>query len=165
MRKVREAKSQSSLYKKLREGGEVAPAVTRSMRGNGRRKTIPEEKLAAEMRHRGLKGYRRNSALLPGSPDFVFLRLRVAVQVHGCFWHRCPKCTEGRFPRKNVAYWTAKFESNLARDQRTHAELEALGYVVIVCWECEIRNSMTAVIDTISYALQERGWRNRKSTS
>lgn len=64
-----------------------------------------------------------------------------------------------RIPSRNVEYWTAKFASNMERDQRTLEKLESLGYMVIVCWECDIKTGVNAVVDRICETLQDRGWR------
>jgi DNA mismatch endonuclease (patch repair protein) len=72
---------------------------------------------------------------LPGSPDLVFPSRRKAVFVHGCFWHR-HDCGRGFEPKSNVEFWSAKLEANRARDRRHLAALSALGWRVLVVWEC-----------------------------
>jgi len=77
---------------------------------------------------------------LPGKPDIVLPKYRTAVFVHGCFWHRhvgCKRCTT---PSSNYEYWTGKFARNVDRDRRNRAALEALGWNVLVVWECELRD-------------------------
>ena len=66
-------------------------------------------------------------------PDIVFTRQRVAVFIDGCFWHRCPE--HGNSPRANTAYWEAKLERNVARDERVDRALQAAGWTVLRLWE------------------------------
>ena len=60
--------------------------------------------------------------------------------VHGCFWHRHPGCQFAYTPKSNVAFWQAKFNENVDRDQRQHGQLRDLGWHVIAVWECETKN-------------------------
>jgi DNA mismatch endonuclease, patch repair protein len=77
---------------------------------------------------------------LPGRPDLAFPKRRVALFVHGCYWHG-HACRAGRAPSTNVAYWTPKLAANKERDGRKAAELAALGWKVLTVWECEIMGS------------------------
>jgi DNA mismatch endonuclease (patch repair protein) len=70
----------------------------------------------------------------------VFPRLHKIIFVHGCYWHRHPDCRYTYAPKSNVAFWQAKFDANVARDRRSVAELEKLGWQVHVIWECETKN-------------------------
>lgn len=78
---------------------------------------------------------------LPGKPDLVFAKYRAAIFVHGCFWHQHEdaECLDGRRPKSNNAYWGPKLSRNIERDRRNKAELERLGWRVLVIWECETR--------------------------
>jgi len=77
---------------------------------------------------------------LPGSPDLVLVRQRLAIFVHGCFWHRHPGCKHTTSPKTRAAFWEAKFAANIARDQRVTTTLQSLGWRVNVVWECETRD-------------------------
>ena len=85
------------------------------------------------------QGYRYRTHLrgLPGRPDVVFTKRRIAVFVHGCFWHRhgCAKTSD---PKSRVEYWQTKFESNVERDRRNQEQLIRDGWRVFVAWECEV---------------------------
>jgi DNA mismatch endonuclease, patch repair protein len=83
--------------------------------------------------------FRLHGRGLPGTPDLVLRRHRTVVFVHGCFWHRhgCPMTST---PKTRPEFWQQKFEANLARDARTTAALQALGWRVVVVWECELRD-------------------------
>lgn len=76
---------------------------------------------------------------LPGVPDLVFPARGRIIFVHGCFWHRheVPGCWRSRLPKSRQAFWLAKLEGNVARDARCMAALAALGWLVMVVWECE----------------------------
>lgn len=80
---------------------------------------------------------------LPGTPDLVFPKLRKAILVHGCFWHRHPGCPRATDPRTRENYWQTKFSANVARDDRKLRELQALGWDALVIWECETKNLTT----------------------
>jgi DNA mismatch endonuclease (patch repair protein) len=90
------------------------------------------------LREKKLKGWRRNSTL-PGKPDVIYPKPRVAIFVDGCFWHGCKK--HCRLPSSNREYWIAKIERNKARDKEISKELKLLGWEVIRIWEHEIRTS------------------------
>jgi len=125
---------------KLRETLFVAEATRRSMQGNRSVGTQPEETLRKALWAAGIRGYRKNVKGLPGKPDIVFPRLKLAVFVHGCYWHQCPICTRNRAPKTNAAYWQAKFAANQERDERNAEGLRGLGYQVLVVWECQVKS-------------------------
>ena len=87
------------------------------------------------MREHGISGWRRRSDL-PGRPDFVFTKLRVAVFVDGDFWHGNPR--KYRIPKSNVEYWQQKIEGNRKRDRQINRELRRLGWRVIRFWESSL---------------------------
>jgi DNA mismatch endonuclease (patch repair protein) len=76
---------------------------------------------------------------LPGTPDLVYPCRRKAIFVHGCFWHG-HGCSRDRTPASNRTYWNAKRRRNKERDRRNQARLRALGWKVLLIWECELRN-------------------------
>lgn len=114
---------------------EKRSAVMRRVKG---RDTSPELAVRAILRAAGI-GYRLGGMGLAGRPDVVMKGRRVAVFVHGCFWHGhdCPR--GARKPKANAEYWTAKIDRNRARDTRVAAELEAAGWRVLTVWECDLR--------------------------
>jgi DNA mismatch endonuclease (patch repair protein) len=85
--------------------------------------------------------YRLHRRDLPGSPDVVLPGRRLAVLVHGCFWHGHDCARGARTPKANRDYWLAKIGRNRARDERAAAELAALGWRVCVLWECELKDA------------------------
>ena len=84
--------------------------------------------------------YRLDVARLPGRPDLAFQGRRKAIFVHGCFWHGHHCARGARQPKANAAYWSAKITRNRARDEKALRDLSAIGYSVLVVWECETRD-------------------------
>ena len=128
-------------------------ATAKTMRANRSADTKPEIALRKALWAAGLRGYRKNVRRLPGTPDVVFGPARLAVFVHGCYWHQCPRCTRNRVPKTNATYWQAKFAANVERDARQIAELEASGWRVLVLWECEIKD-VGAAVERVRTALK-----------
>lgn len=108
--------------------------------------TRPEWLVRRALRRAGV-GYRLHRRDLPGKPDIVLATRRMVVFVHGCFWHRHADCPRATTPKSRIDFWEAKFADNVARDARDRAALEALGWRVMVIWECECRDAW--VLDTI----------------
>jgi DNA mismatch endonuclease (patch repair protein) len=108
------------------------------MRAVKSRDTGPE--LAVRAMLRGIApGYRLHRADLPGKPDIVYGHRKLAIFVHGCFWHGhdCPR--GARMPKANADYWAAKIARNRARDERTLAAYSAMGWRTLVVHECELK--------------------------
>ena len=82
-----------------------------------------------------ISGWRRRIPMT-SSPDFVFLRRKLAMFVDGCFWHGCPM--HCRMPKGNRAYWTRKIAGNKARDQYVGRTLRRQGWRVVRIWEHEL---------------------------
>lgn len=85
--------------------------------------------------------FRLHQKDLPGTPDVVLPRHRKIVLVHGCFWHGHEDCKRATRPVNNAGSWAAKIEGNRLRDQRNVDALSALGWEVLVIWECEVRDA------------------------
>lgn len=101
--------------------------------------TAPEMIVRKVAHALGLR-FRLHRRDLPGTPDLVFPKYKIALFVHGCFWHRHAKCKRASMPKSQVRYWTAKFLRNVARDRRAVAELRGLGWRPAVIWECQTKN-------------------------
>jgi DNA mismatch endonuclease, patch repair protein len=84
--------------------------------------------------------FRLHRADLPGKPDLVFPRWRVALFVNGCFWHSHRNCPRARIPKSNSNYWSSKLSRNEERDVRSMKELKRLGWRSVVIWECEAKD-------------------------
>jgi DNA mismatch endonuclease (patch repair protein) len=79
-----------------------------------------------------------NDPSLPGKPDLAFKNRKIAVFVHGCFWHGHPGCAKARIPKTRTEYWRAKIIANKSRDRRVETKLRKLGWRVFVVWQCRI---------------------------
>ena len=84
--------------------------------------------------------YRLHRKDLPGKPDIVFGPRRKIVLVHGCYWHGHGCAVGGTGAKSNTGYWEPKIARNRERDERVAGQLSALGWQVLVVWECETRD-------------------------
>jgi len=107
------------------------------MQANRPSGTRPELALRRALIRSGLRGYRLNLAGVPGRPDIAFTKTKLAIFVHGCFWHRCPLCRPP-MPKRNRRFWELKFHENAERDERTRNRLHQLGWATLEFWECEV---------------------------
>ncbi|MDA9483085.1 endonuclease [Bradyrhizobium sp. CCBAU 11445] len=103
------------------------------IRGKG---TKPELVVRSSAHRLGFR-FRLHAKTLPGSPDLVFPGRKIALFVHGCFWHRHPGCRHCYVPKSNIQFWREKFKKNVLRDERVRRGLEEMGWRVAVIWECE----------------------------
>ncbi|MFD6568301.1 very short patch repair endonuclease [Micromonospora profundi] len=134
------------------------PAATsagrrRAMQLQRSRDTTPEVALRKALHRRGLR-YRVHQRPLKDvrrTVDVVFRRLRVAVEVRGCFWHACPQ--HGARPKSNAAWWEAKLSRTQQRDQDTASRLSAAGWQLIVVWEHE---DAEAAADLVAKLVRQR---------
>ena len=83
--------------------------------------------------------YRLHRRDLPGRPDLVFPQFRLAVFVHGCFWHG-HDCDRAQRPRTNTEYWGPKIEGNVKRDQRNVLDLQQARWDVLTVRECTLKH-------------------------
>lgn len=99
--------------------------------------TTPECIVRSFLHRNGFR-FRLQVKDLPGKPDIVLPKYKTAIEVRGCYWHRHEGCKDATTPSTNTEFWQKKFAENVARDQRTEQELKALGWNVIILWECEV---------------------------
>ncbi len=121
------------------------------------RDTKPEIRVRSALHRMGLR-FRVCRADLPGKPDVVFPGRKLAIQVRGCFWHQHEGCPYGRLPKSNLAYWEPKLTGNAKRDRARDEELRAMGWDVLVIWECELATSddVARAAEQIRGRLRER---------
>jgi DNA mismatch endonuclease (patch repair protein) len=102
--------------------------------------------------------YRLHDRRLPGNPDLVFVGRRKIIFVHGCFWHM-HRCHHGaaRVPKSRLDFWVPKLQQNRRRDLSEQAKLRALGWRVLVVWECELRGDLGKLTRRFNAFLGERG--------
>src|SRR5882724_134492 len=110
---------------------------SRMMSGIRGRNTRPELAVRRHLFAAGLR-FRLHPRNVPGRPDIVLPQLKSVVLVHGCFWHRHPKCRFAYTPRSNIDFWKKKFLSNVARDQVVRRLLRQSGWHTYVIWECQV---------------------------
>lgn len=111
--------------------------IQKRMQGQRRRDTKAEQLVRTELRKLGVR-YRGDVKPLPGinrKADIVIRKAKVAVFVHGCFWHGCPD--HSRATRSNTKWWAEKIKRNRERDADTQAELESEGWAYVPVWEHE----------------------------
>ena len=126
----------------MADGGDRPPpssdAALRTMRAQKRVGTKPEMQLRSELHRRGMR-YFVDRPVVPGDRrrrvDIVFPRIRLAVFVDGCFWHRCPD--HGNLPKANGEWWAAKLNRNVERDRDTDRRLIDAAWSVVRVWEHE----------------------------
>lgn len=104
------------------------------------RDTKPE-KIVSRALTQGQIRFSTRGKSLPGNPDIVFRRIRLAVFVNGCFWH-WHGCKRSRMPASNATYWQTKIARNVARDRRTKRALSLAGWHYCTIWECNIPNGI-----------------------
>jgi len=137
-------------------------AVRRVLQRNGRRDTAPELALRRELHALGLR------FLVDATPartsrrrraDVVLRGSRIAVHVHGCFWHRCPEHFHA--PKANADWWQQKFDSIVARDADTDLQLRAAGWLPVVVWQHEDMPSAALGIQELHVTRRRRRWAAR----
>jgi DNA mismatch endonuclease (patch repair protein) len=106
----------------------------------GGKNTSPEKRVRSELHRMGYR-FRIHRKNLPGHPDIVFVSHRIAVFVHGCFWHRHRGCKNCTTPTNNQEFWVTKLEGNAVRDKKNQHALRKLGWRTIILWECEIEKA------------------------
>ncbi len=119
--------------------------------------TRPELKVRSALHALGFR-YRLHDKRLPGCPDLVFSKNKVAVSVNGCFWHMHSCHLGAATPKTNAAFWAAKRMGNVQRDKRASAALRRLGWRHFVVWECICRRptKLQRQISRIASVLRER---------
>ena len=123
----------------------------------GGKNTAPELKVRKLLWHAGLR-YSLHAKNLPGRPDIVLSRWRVALFVHGCFWHRHDGCLLFRLPSTREAFWSEKLDRNRARDAAAVNTLTAADWRVGIVWECALK------ADAENTGLQLVSWIRNGST-
>lgn len=113
----------------------VAERSERMSRVRSRGNCATELRLIAFLRKHHVVGWRRR-VRLPGKPDFIFRKAKLALFVDGCFWHGCPR--HGRIPKSRVTFWKTKIARNAARDLEINRILQKRRWRVVRIWEHEL---------------------------
>ena len=127
-------------------------AVRNTMLANRSRDTGPEKAVRRMLREAGHPGYRLHWRIDDEvgryicRPDITYPSKKLAIFVHGCFWHRCPKCSLS-LPKSNTDYWSEKFARNVERDRRKETALLDLDWGVHTIWECDVDSGVSNLTD------------------
>lgn len=124
----------------LRDGRSPTPRserISAQMSGIRARNTGPEMAMRRVLFSTGIRGYRLHYKKVPGRPDLAFVGKKVAVFVHGCFWHSCPFCTPAR-PKSHRKFWHMKLDRNVERDSEKVEALRSIGWHVVTVWACRL---------------------------
>lgn len=119
------------------------------------KETKPERSLRNAVYRAGLLGYRKNYSLIPGTPDLVYTKYKIAIFVDGCFWHGCEICNK-TIPITNNNYWHTKIIGNRDRDIRIDKQLLDLGWIVLRFWEHQIDRELPHCVTTITDTINQR---------
>lgn len=111
---------------------------SRNMAAIRSKDTKPEVYLRKLLYHNGFR-YRKNYSGLFGHPDIYLSKNKVAIFVHGCYWHRHEGCRYAYMPKSRVDFWQKKFDDNVRRDKLVKETLESQGIRCLVVWECTIK--------------------------
>jgi DNA mismatch endonuclease (patch repair protein) len=131
---------------------DVVDKQTRSkmMAGIRGKDTRPEIRLRMALHANGFR-FRLHDKRLPGRPDIVLPKWRVAIEVHGCFWHRHEGCRYASTPATRPEFWAEKFAANVARDKRNIEKLQEAGLRPVVIWECWLRGKdISELVNSLS---------------
>ncbi len=122
---------------------DIVDRATRSrmMSGIRGKNTRPEILVRKALHAQGFR-FRLHDKTLPGKPDIVLKKHKTVVFVHGCFWHG-HDCKHFKWPKTRPDFWKGKIEGNKERDQKHQRQLEEMGWVVKVVWECELKDDLT----------------------
>lgn len=120
--------------------------------------TKPELKVRAHLRYNKVS-YRIHDKMLPGTPDIVIPRYKIAINVNGCFWHQ-HGCTNTKVPNKRRDFWENKFDKIKSRDAENRLKLENLGWHVIDLWECSImrENMLIEILKKLYFRMGILEW-------
>lgn len=129
------------------------------MSGIRGKNTKPELLVRSQLFKAGYR-FRLHRKDLPGTPDIVMPGRRIAIFIHGCFWHRHRDCPLARLPKSNAEFWKAKLSGNEQRDQVKYFQLAKLDWRVLVVWECATRHQQN--IDSLVRSISR--WIDSDST-
>jgi DNA mismatch endonuclease (patch repair protein) len=141
----------------IRDGRAPIPkkaSTSKLMHANKAKDTGPEILFRKALWKAGFRGYRLHPRELPGRPDISFGKVRLAVFINGCFWHRCPTCNLP-LPQSNIDFWKNKFDTNVLRDQKKIRALEEIGWRTITIWECKITSDLEDCLEQVGRELEK----------
>ena len=113
---------------------------SRNMRQIRGKNTVPELRVRRLCREIGFSGYRIHRKDLPGKPDLAWIGRKLAIFVHGCFWHGHDNCAYFKLPKTRTKWWRDKIERNKLNDSLKQGKLAQINFRIIIIWECQIKN-------------------------
>lgn len=98
--------------------------------------------------------YRKHYSRLPGKPDIVFIKQKLAIFLDGDFWHGYNLKKLGKsVPKK---YWLPKIEKNIQRDKNINSMLRKRGWTVLRFWEHELKKNSDKAIKKIKATIKQK---------
>lgn len=131
----------------------VSPADRSRMMAGIKGKNSQPELLVRRLLFASGYRFRLHRRDLPGTPDIVMPSRKVAIFVHGCFWHLHQGCRYAKMPATRPDFWKAKLEANVERDRRAVDKLQALGWRVLCVWECTTRDAEAEAATSLQDAM------------
>jgi len=116
----------------------ISPAQRSAQMSRIRGTNTKPELLVRRILHRSGYRYLLHAASFPGRPDLVFKSRKKVIFVHGCFWHQHSGCSDATLPKSRTRFWREKLRRNVERDEEQRRALIAMGWDVLVLWECEL---------------------------
>lgn len=114
-------------------------------------KNTKPELIVRSLLHQMGYRFRIHVSDLPGKPDIVFSKRKKIIFVHGCFWHGHRECKYGRLPKSRVEFWTNKINKNQIHDEKVTAKHTAVGWQVLIVWQCDLRNNESLIQNLITF--------------
>lgn len=115
--------------------------------------TAPELVIRKMLFARNIRGYRIHYSL-PGKPDIVFIKKKIAIFIDGCFWHKCP--IDFKEPETRKEFWMEKINSNIERDIKNTRKLQEDGWTVLRFWEHDVRKDPEQIVIKIAHFLKNQ---------
>ena len=131
----------------------VSEQRSRNMSAIKSKNTKPEIAVRKVLHSMGYR-FRLHGKDLPGSPDIVLPKYKTVIFVHGCFWHRHENCKYATTPKTREEFWESKFKENVIRDKSHQKKLSAIGWKIIIVWECEIKDKNLLINDRLKGLLK-----------
>lgn len=126
---------------------------SRMMAGIRGKNTQPEKVVRSFLHKQGFR-FRLHKNGLPGRPDVVLARWKVAVFVHGCFWHGHENCHYFKVPRTRSQFWSEKIQANRNRDAVNCQKLISAGWRVAVLWECALKDQREEALARLRHFIE-----------
>ncbi len=112
--------------------------------------TAPEKAFESILLENQIK-FEKNVSSIEGEPDFFLPHYKLAVFVHGCFWHGHKNCPRAKLPKANKHFWREKISLNMRRDQRIQRKLRSYGFHVMTVWQCRLKISNSVEKKLLSF--------------